>query len=158
MALKRCHCPKINPEDWEGKEFDWEKKTFYFLSIKNFFHKPLDLAEKIRQLKKEVAGKAFDLIDPNLVLCEWAQFNGNLISQVKPPDRYDENILIFDFGKIYSTVFKGPKKLLKQTVDDFHSKTELDYNIPVQKIYLWYVHCDECAKEREHLTVIFAKT
>jgi hypothetical protein len=158
MNAKKCRCPRINPEDWEGKILDWENKTFYFIPINNFLYKPIDLEEKIKLLRREVAHKGYEFIDINLTLCEWVSFKGRILSQIKNPEKYDESIMLFDFGKIYTTVFKGKAKLLKQAVSDFSSQMELEHNVPVQKVYVWYAHCKICAKERENLAVIFAKT
>jgi len=158
MVVKRCNCPNINVEEWEGKEFDWEKKTFYYLRISNFMYKPQGLAEKIRQLKKEIVHKNYDFTDFTPIMCDWAAFKGRVMVQIKNPEKYDENIYIYDMGTIYSTVFQGPSKLFKQSVKDFQSKIELDYGIPPQDTLIWYAHCPACAKEKENLAVIFIKT
>ena len=158
MSIKKCGCPRINPADWEGKEFDWENKTFYFLPINNFLYKPQGLQEKIRQLKKEVVQKNYQFTDFIPLLCDWALFKGRVMAQIKNPEKYDEDLYIFDMGKVYSRVFQGPAKKFKQAVTDFASQMELEHNVPPQKISIWYGHCPVCAKERENLAVIFLKT
>ena len=158
MTGKKCRCPRIDISDWEDKEFDWENKSFYFQPVKFLLHKPINLEEKIRQLRKEVAEKGFKFIDMNVMLCEWAPFSGRVFCQIKNPEKYDENIYICDMGIVYTTVFKGKAKGLKQAVNDFNSQIELNKGVPVQKTYLWYAHCKVCAKERENLAIIFVKT
>jgi len=158
MTAVRCSCPKIEAAEWEGKEFDWENKTFYFLPINHLLFKPINLEEKTRQLKREIVHKAYTFIDARLILCEWAQFKGRLMTQIKNPEIYDANIHIFDMGTIYATVFKGKSKKFKQAVGDFQSQIELEKGIPVQNTFIWYAHCKHCAKEREHAAVIFVKT
>ena len=157
MAVKRCLCPTITNEDWEGKELDWENKTFYFHFIKHFMHKPINLEEKSRQLKKEVVTKSYEFIDQHLIICEWAQFKGRLMTQIKNPEIYDANIHLFDLGKIYTTVFRGKPKELNLFVNDFKSQIELNHGIPVQNIFIWYAHCKNCAKDKDNVSVIFAK-
>ena len=163
MAAVKCRCPRIDVLEWEEKEFDWENKTFYFLPIKFLpikflLHKPFGLEEKIKQLRNEVAQKGYEFINMNVTLCEWASLSGRLMTQIKNPEKYDANIQVFDMGKVYTTVFKGKSKELKQAVNDFISQIELNHGIPVQKAYLWYAHCKVCAKERENVTVLFVKT
>lgn len=158
MAITRCGCPQIDVSEWEGKELDWENKTFYFLPITNLLYKPIDLEEKVRQLKKEVVQKNYEFIDVRIMLCEWSQFKGRLMTQIKNPEIYDANIHIFDMGKVYTTVFRGKSKELKQAVKDFQSQIELNYGVPVQNTLVWYTHCKQCAKEKNNLSVIFVKT
>ena len=158
MALKKCTCPHIKPEDWEGKEFDWENKTFYFLPINCILYKPQGLQDKIRQLRKEIIEKNYEFTDFIPVLCEWAAFKGRLMVQIENPQKYDANIYVFDMGKIFSTVFQGPSKKFKQAVKDFAGQVELEHGIPPQSILVWYVHCPVCAKEKNNMAVIFVKT
>ena len=158
MAAVKCRCPRIDVLEWEEQEFDWENKTFYFLPIRFLLHKPIGLVDKIIQLKSEVFLKGYEFINMNVMLCEWTLLSGCVLSQIDNPEKYDANIQVFDMGKVYTTVFKGKSKELKQAVNDFISQIELNHGIPVQKVYLWYAHCKACAKEREYLTVLFAKT
>ena len=158
MTGKRCLCPIITDEEWEGKELDWENKSFYFLLINQFMNKPINLEEKSRLLKKEVVTKSYEFIDQNLILCEWSYFKGRLITQIKNPEVYDANIHIFDSGKIYTTIFRGKMKELKLFVKDFRSQIELNHGIPVQNIFVRYAHCNNCAKEKNNVSVVFAKT
>ena len=153
-----CSCATIEKEEWEGKEFDWENKNYYFLPIHSILNKPIDLEEKSRMLKKEIATKAYEFIDPRVILCEWASFKGRLMTEIKNPQTYDANIHIFDMGKIYTTVFRGSKKNLKQAVNDFRSQIELNHGVPVQNSYIWYAHCNKCAKSKDNVSVIFMKT
>jgi hypothetical protein len=149
---------RINPADWEGKEFDWENKTFYFLPLNYLFHKPLGLPDKVRQLKKEVISREYAFTEFHPILCDWAAMKGRVMVQIKNPEKYDENIYTSDMGKVFSTVFKGISKDLKRAVTDFTSQIELNHGIPAQVVLIWYAHCPICAKEREHLSVIFVKT
>jgi len=152
-----CSCAKITDEEWEGVELDWENKSFYFIPMRNILNKPIDLEEKSRSLKREIAAKGYEFVDPRVILCEWASFKGRLLTRIKEPLDYDANIHKFDTGKIYTTVFRGKTKNLKQAVKDFHSQVELNHGIPVQSSYVWYAHCSKCAKTRDNVSVIFMK-
>jgi len=158
MTVKKCNCPHIDTADWEGKEFEWENQTFYFVPINLFFHKPMGLHEKVRQLRKEVVSRNYEFTDFTPILTSWAAFKGRVMAQIQNPQQYDEGIYIFDSGTIYSTVFQGSAKEFKQAVSDFSSKVELDHGIPPQAVLVWYVHCEQCAKERNNQAVIFIKT
>ena len=158
MAVVRCACPRIDPAEWENKELDWENKTFYFIPINQFLFKPLNIEEKTRQLKKEIAAKGYEFIDPRVILCEWGLFKGRLMTQIKNPEVYDANIHVFDMGKIHTSVFKGKSKNFNQSVNDYKSQMELDKGIPVQITLVWYAHCKHCEKDREHPAVIFVKS
>lgn len=158
MSTIHCACPKIDPKEWDGKEFDWENKTFYFLPINNFLHKPIDLEEKVRLLKKSVTASNYEFVDVRVILTEWAAFKGRILTQIKNPEIYDANIHIFDMGKIYTSVYQGPQKGLKQAVADFQSQILLEKGIPAQNTFVWHAHCHICAKTKEHLSVIFIKT
>ena len=158
MVVKRCNCPRIDPAEWEGKEFDWENKTFYFLPLNYLMYKPLGLPEKIRQLRKYIIDKNYSFSDFIPILCNWAPFKGRVMIQIKNPEKYDENIYTFDMGKVFTTVFQGPAKEFRQAVKDFCSQIELNHGIPPQAVLVWYGHCKVCAKEKNHLAVFFVKT
>jgi len=152
-----CSCATITNEEWEGVELDWENKSFYFHPIHNLLNKPINLGEKSKALKKEIAAKSYEFIDPRVILCEWAFFKGRLMTQIKEPLDYDASIHKFDSGKIYTAVFRGKTNKLKQAVNDFKSEVELNHGIPVQNCYVWYAHCDRCAKAKDNVSVIFMK-
>jgi len=158
MSIVRCACPKIDPKEWDSKEFDWENKTFFFLPIFNILNRPQNLEEKVRQLKKAVTALNYEFIDVRVMLTEWAAFKGRLLTQIKNPEIYDANIHVFDMGKIYTSVYQGPQKGIKQAVTDFQSQMLLEKNIPAQNTFVWYAHCSACAKAKNHLSVIFLKT
>ena len=158
MAVKRCACPVINPAEWEGVEFDWENKTFFFLPINNLLYKPFGLDEKTRLLRKEVMKKNYQFTDFKPLLCEWASFKGRILAEIENPHKYDEDIYIFDMGTVYSTVYQGSVKEFKRSVSEFASQIELNHGVPAQKVFIWYLHCKQCAKERNNQAVIFVKT
>ena len=158
MAVKRCSCPIIDPAEWEGKEFEWENKTFYFVPVNMLLYKPRNLEEKVRQLRKEVAEKDYKFTDLKPTLCEWAAFKGRLLSQIWNPQKYDESVYVFDMGTVYSTVFEGPAKDFKRAVTEFASQIQLNHSVPAQSIYVWYTHCKQCAKMKNNQAVIFIKT
>lgn len=158
MAVKKCACPKIDPSQWEGKEFEWENKIFYFAPIYCFFHKRFNLEEKVRQLKKEIAEKGYAFTDFPPVMCEWESFKSRVLIEIKNPQQYDENIQTLDMGVVYSTVFEGPAKEFKRAVTEFASQIELNHGVPPQKTYVWYLHCKNCGKQRNNQAVIFVRT
>ncbi len=158
MTSKKCNCPNIDAADWDSKEFEWENKTFYFLPINCVLNKPLGLEEKVRDLRKEIVAKSYEFTDFPPVICEWAPFKSRVLTEIKNPQEYDENIYVFDMGTIYTTVYQGSAKEFKRAVNEFTSQIELNHGVPAQKVFIWYVHCKNCAKQKSNQAVIFVKT
>ncbi|MBL7190926.1 hypothetical protein ISS30_04465 [bacterium] len=156
--MSKCRCPKIDTAQYDGKSEDWENKCFYFHPINNLMHKPMGLEEKRIALKKEIIERRYDFIDDKMVLCEWTPFKGRIMMNIKKPEKYDENFFIFDQGEVYSFVFKGKSSKLKQEISDRCSQMELEHSLPAQKVWVWHLHCKECAKAKDNLAVIFIKT
>lgn len=156
--MKKCHCFHIDTKQFEGKSEEWENKCFYFNPINYIMYKPMGLEEKRKELKKEIIDRNYSLIDDKMLLCEWASFKGRVMMNIKNPEKYDENIIIFDQGMVYSYVFRGKASQRKREIADRCSQIELETNLPAQKVWVWYLHCKICAKERDNLSIIFIKT
>ncbi len=76
MENKEC-CPQFNPEKWNEKSINWEKKPFIKETMMTFFHMPFpsSIGKKIRKMwnlaedsKKNISDKTDALVlfmDPN---------------------------------------------------------------------------------------------
>lgn len=151
--MAECNCPEIRDEDWEMKEHHWYGKTFYSKKVLMMFHIPISIENKIKEAMNEVRMKDYDLAEPTMILSKDALFSGNVMVEVKNPDRTDPNIFEFQDAKLISKVFNGPWNKLKEGVKELMKKIDTK----PRAIYFWYVTRPVCSKERGYKTVIFAE-
>ena len=47
-------CPRLKPTQWILRKLDWKNKPFYKKKIRLFFHMPLGMQAKVKNVMKEI--------------------------------------------------------------------------------------------------------
>lgn len=153
-------CPQFNPDRWDDKTFNWEKKQFIKESIPTLFHIPFPpmIGKKITKMwklaeeSKTAPGSKEDVL---VLFTDPHPFKSELYLSVtgRVPDAVNETIT----GTFASKVFDGPynaiPKFIKEMDQHLTSKSQKS-----KKYYVHYAYCPKCAKENGHnYMILFAK-
>jgi hypothetical protein len=137
-------CPKFNPEPWDGKIFEWNKKKFVKDKVFSIFFIPINFGRVIKRLDKKVREAGAEFQD-NLCLSDHtSKWNMDIYAAVnkKVPDA--NNITLS--GKYLSKVYEGDFKETGKWCKDFE-KYAKSRNLEIKKLYMWYTTCPKCAKK-----------
>jgi hypothetical protein len=153
-------CPKFEPERWDERTFNWEKKHFIKESIPTFFHMPFPkmIGKKVTimmDLAKSADSLSEDELDTLLLFNDPTAFRSDIYMSVNHKVSHANNVTLS--GKFMSKTFDGPykkvPKFLKE-MDDYLSKQ----NKKAMDYYVHYAYCPKCAKKFEHnYMAIFAE-
>lgn len=129
-------CPRFNPQDWDGKIFEFKDKPFVRAISHSFFYMPLDLGKMMTKTWAAITAAGADSKDEFIMMsydfspwkCE------HFLSVTKKVDGL-ENIKMT--GKFKAKVFEGPYQDAPKWIKAMNSKN---------KVYLYYTTCPKCLK------------
>jgi len=154
MDNKEC-CPRLIPEDWENRTFEWEDKIFLKAKVLTFMYIPLNFGHVMTKLMRKLEKENVSSPD-NLCLSEHtSKWNMNLYLAIDK-EMAGEKIAKLN-GKFLSKVYEGQFQETQKWFDDFNTYAK-DNSYDIQKTYMWYTTCPKCAKKYgKNYTVIFGK-
>jgi hypothetical protein len=150
-----CCCPRLKPEDYDRKVFEWVDKPFYKTTYFSFVRVPLTYKSTVNNAMTILKSKNL-AADPMLVLSgEETLFYSTLLLEMKKDDRSLPVRRVT--GRFVSMLFHGSltetNKWIKTIVDYCNAEGR-----PAKELYFFYATCPKCA---EHYgtsqVVIFAK-
>lgn len=136
-------CPRFNPEPWEEKEINWEKKLFVKDHVRSFLHIPLGFG-KVMVKNMEMIKEADALAPGPLMLSDETSLWGsdiyiNVSKEV--PGAKMEKVS----GTFLTKVFEGPYRNMSEWVKQTKSFVE-SKGKEIKKMYFFYTTCPRCAK------------
>lgn len=148
-------CPKVDPEQWQDKIFDWENKPFVKDSVFTFFFIPLNFGQVMRRLDKKVTVAGATMPDFMCLSDHTSPWNMDVYLAVDKDVPEGKNTTLS--GKFYSRVYEGPFKNTSQWCKD-HTVAAKDKGFNVKKWLMWYTTCPKCAKKYgKNYVVIFSQ-
>lgn len=137
-------CPQFNPEPWDDKVFEWEKKKFIKGKVFSLFYIPLNFGSVIKKLDRKVRKAGGTIPDWMCLSDHTSQWNMDLYLAVDKDIPDAENLKLK--GKFLSKVYEGPFKEIKNWCKDFEQQAQ-SKNFNLKKSYMWYTTCPKCAKK-----------
>jgi hypothetical protein len=137
-------CPQFDPKKWDDKIFEWDKKMFIKDSVRTFLHMPLNFGKIMTKMHNQVC--AVDAEDPEFLclsdhLSSWKMDVYLAVNKQIPEAK---NVIIT--GKFFSKVYEGSFNNTGKWMKDFQKLAKIK-GLAIQKNYLWYTTCPECAKK-----------
>ncbi|MBN1416074.1 MAG: hypothetical protein JW973_13315 [Bacteroidales bacterium] len=137
-------CPEFNPEPWDDKVWDWDKKKFVRDHVFTFFNIPLNFGKVMRKLDEKVR-KADATIPDWLCLSDHTSgWNMDVYLAVDKEIPEAENTTLS--GKFYSKVYEGPYSETGKWCKDFEAFAK-SKGLEIKKWFMWYTTCPKCAKK-----------
>ncbi len=156
---KGC-CPKFNPQKWDEKTHQWNKKPFIKESIPAFFHIPFlpMIGKKITKMMELVESSKKMLSNPEDILLLFNDphpFKSDIYLLVTDPVKNANNVQLS--GTFISKVFEGPYNAIPKIIKEMNEYLAQNKQ-RAKDYYVHYAYCPKCAKKTGHnYMIIFAK-
>ncbi|MFH1861669.1 MAG: hydrolase [bacterium] len=152
--MEKCQCVDIKDSDWHLQDMDWSGKFLYYDLLPHFLGMPLGFEKKVQYLKRQIAEKAYKLVNPDMILQESGTFRGAILMEIEDPGQYDANVEQLENVCVLTRVYNGPAGNIKQGIGELRAFVLDRKHFPPAKIYLWYITCSSCIKRRGKAKVV----
>jgi hypothetical protein len=148
-------CPKFNPEPWDEKTFDWDKKRFIKEKVRTFMYAPTNFGKVMRKFDEKTREIGATIENGMCLSDHTSKWNMDVYCAVNKEVPGLENVMLS--GKFLSKVYEGDFKKTGEWCKDFR-KFAKEKNLNVKKWYMWYTTCPKCTKKYgENYVVIIAE-
>jgi hypothetical protein len=137
-------CPKVDPELWDDKIFDWDNKKFIRDKVFTFFFMPVNFGQVMKRIIGKVEAAGAEMPDNMGLSDHTSKWNMNIFLAVNKEIPGADNVTFT--GKYYSKVYEGDFNKTGEWCKDFE-KTAKSKGMEVKKWYMWYTTCPKCAKK-----------
>jgi hypothetical protein len=144
MATQAECCPEFNPEPWDDKRFEWDKKVFIKDKVFTFFYMPINFGKVMKRLDQNVRKAGAEIADGLSLSEHTSKWNMDVYLAVNKEVPGAENTTLS--GKFYSKVYDGPFGETGKWCKDFENIVK-SKGYKTKKLFLWYTTCPKCAKK-----------
>lgn len=153
-------CPKFDPNKWDEKALNWDKKRFIKESIPTLFHIPFPpmIGKKITKMYKlaeEAGAIEADKKEVLVLFNDPSLFKSNIFFSVtkEVPKANNTQITGNFVGKVFDGAYNAIPKFIKK-IDEYLGKS----GKKAKDYYVHYAYCPGCAKKYGHnYMVLFAE-
>jgi hypothetical protein len=136
-------CNLINPEDWDEREFTFERKPFVRVSTKSLLHIPINMNKVMTRAQKAIVDAGVEAEEQLVLSYEVSPWRADHYIAVSHPVQGMINVPIT--GKFIAKVFEGPYKEIRNWYNQLQKYVESLGKEPL-KTYFFYTACPKCAK------------
>lgn len=136
-------CPRFNPEPWDKKVLNWDKKKFVKSKVRTFMFMPIGFGKVIVPLTEKMEKYG---ANPDVALClsdHTSRWNMDIYVAVSKELPDEENVTLS--GKFLSKVYEGHFKDTGIWCKDFDEYAKKEGH-KIEKMYMSYTTCPACAK------------
>lgn len=148
-------CPPFDPELWEDKIIDWDKRKFIRDKVLTLFFMPLNFGKRMRKLDALIRQAGGSFVDNMGLSDHTSKWNMNILLAVDKDIPGAENTTLS--GRFYSKVYEGSYSSTGKWCQDFEEAAKAK-ELAIDKWYIWYTTCPKCARKYgKNYTVIIGK-
>jgi hypothetical protein len=137
-------CPRLDPKQWEEKVLEWQDKKFIKDKVFTFMFMPMNMNGVMTRMVAKVE-KAEAKMPAMLCLSDHTSWwNMDQYLEVSKEVPGAEKVTLS--GKFISKVYEGDFKETGTWVKDFDAYIK-EKGHTLNKMYMWYTTCPECAKK-----------
>jgi hypothetical protein len=137
-------CPRLEPELWDEKTFNWDNKKFVKDKVFTLFHIPVNFGQTMKRLDRKITNANAASPDFLCLADHTSKWNMDLYLAVDKEIPQAENATLS--GKFFSKVYEGSFSDTGKWNKDFEN-TVKSKGLSVEKYYMWYTTCPKCAKK-----------
>ncbi|MBP7459844.1 MAG: hypothetical protein KBA26_01005 [Candidatus Delongbacteria bacterium] len=137
-------CPRFNPEPWDGKMLEWNRKTFIRDKVFTLFYIPITFSRVIKRMMGQLEKSGAQCPDWLCLSDHTSKWNMDLYLAVDKPVAEAENFELS--GRFFSKVYEGDFNQTGAWCRDFEAVAGRQ-GLTVKKWYMWYTTCPKCAKK-----------
>ena len=148
-------CPPFDPSTFQDREVVWKNKPFVKERVHCFFHVPLDMNPKMKNVMRKIE-RAHAKPAQGLMLSEdLSPWRSDLYIDVAGP--VPDAVTTTLSGTFYTHVYEGPYRDAPKWFADMTERLRARGQM-AKKIYLAYTTCPACAKAYgKNYVVLFAQ-
>jgi hypothetical protein len=148
-------CPAIDPEQWNGKTFDWSEKQFVRDRVFCLFYMPVGFGKTMKRVMQKLDAAKASSPDSLCLADHTSKWNMDIYLAVDR-DVPDAELCSMS-GRFMSRIYEGPFSDTGKWCADFADHARSD-GTEIEKLFMWYTTCPKCAKQRgKNYVVIFGK-
>jgi hypothetical protein len=144
MADQAECCPRFNPEPWNDRIIEWNKKKFIKARVFTFFYMPVNFGKVMRRLDTQVRKAGAEMIDYLSLSNHTSKWNMDVYVAVNKEISSAENTTLS--GRYYSRVYEGPFRDTGKWCNDYEGAVK-SKGYAAKKMFMWYTTCPKCAKK-----------
>ena len=150
-----CDCPRLDREDWDGVESDWSDITFATASTTAVMGVPIgyDGARAGLRTRAEKAGATVP--EDAMLLNGAGQFRRQVLLEVEGVPAGAKGFLR-PGGIAFTRIFEATWGQLGRVADQTKMEARTKYGRSPDNVWVWYLTCRQCSKERNFETLIVA--
>jgi hypothetical protein len=137
-------CPPFDPEAWDGKTLEWERKKFIKDKVFTLFYMPMNFGSVMKKLDAKVRKASVTIPDWLCLSDHTSKWNMDLFLAVDKEVPDAENVVLN--GKFLCKVYEGPYKDTGKWCKDFEAFAK-GKGLKIEKWFMWYTTCPKCAKK-----------
>ena len=151
-AQQEC-CPRFEPEPWDGKRFQWDKKRFIKAKVFTFLYMPVNFGGVMRKLALTVENAGANMSGSLCLSDHTSKWNMDVLLEVDREIPGADNTVLS--GEFMSKVYEGNFKDTGIWCNDFEQFVTKN-GCKIIKLYMWYTTCPKCAKKygENYVTII----
>ncbi len=154
-APAECDCPRLDPAEWDNVESDWSDITFVRTSTTAVLGVPVGYAASRADLLK-LANKAGATVpDDAMLLMGSGRFRRPIMLEVEDVVR-DAKGIHCPGGVAFSRIVEAPWGQMQRIVDEARDAATERYGRAPDNLWVWYLTCRECSRERNFETLVIA--
>ncbi len=154
-AQAECNCPHLDPADWHEVESDWSDIAFLRGSVNALLGVPVGFAAAWARLEKRANALGASIPEDPMFLLGSGRFRRPVLLEVEGP-RPGARGVIFPGGIAFSRLVSAPWGEMKRVVDDTNDAARAKYGRNPDDLWIWYVTCRLCSRERNFETLVIA--
>jgi hypothetical protein len=149
-----CDCPRLDAEDWNDVESDWSDIAFVRGSTSAVLGVPMGY-DKTRGELMAMASKAGATIpDDAMLLMGAGRFRRPVMLEIDGPQ--SSKGVVRPGGVAFSSLVEAPWGQMQRIVDEATDRARERYGRAADDVWVWYLTCRICSKERNFETLIIA--
>ena len=150
-----CNCPRLDREDWDGVENDWSDITFVKAMTNAVLGVPVGYDSVREELEKKAAKLGATVPEDAMQLNGSGKFRRPVMLEIEGAPAGSKDVER-PGGIAWTRIFEAPwgqlSKFARQTEEEALRK----YAKAPDNLWVWYLTCRECSRERNFETLIAA--
>lgn len=145
-------CPKFNPEGWDGRRLNFDKKPFVRATTRGLLHVPLNMGTVFSRVQSHIEDAGAQDPEGYLVLSRdlSSSESEHFFAVTRDVPGEDMTTLSGDF---ITRVFEGPYRKVKDWAHEMEVAAESDGH-EAKRVFMFYTTCPKCARAYGKIYVI----
>jgi hypothetical protein len=150
-----CSCPRLDPEDWHEVESDWSDIAFLKGTTGAVLGVPTGYDAVRTELRNRAEKIGAEVPEDAMLLLGAGRFRRPVLLEIEGAPEGTSRIER-PGGVAYSELVEAPWGKMQGLVDETREHARLRYGREPDAVWIWYLTCRLCSRERNFETLIIA--